>query len=471
MLVPLLAAFIYANFTFGKLTKQSLFNMQQAVETTRVSRVLTEELAVMERSARQYFVLQDTLLLTNYNNAHQRFSAAMNTLINLPMAKPLKPSLQAFYKQENALYLRINQSNNAFNFDQHITDEFNALSKLSNNIINKNNTLIDDEAKLFKQKVTRTQQLLFWQTLTLIPLAVVLAGIITWMIARPIRRMDDAIEALGQGNYEQPISINGPGDLRKLGLRLDWLRVALKDLHQQKQLFLQQASHELKTPLTAIREASELLNDGVAGELNVKQADIVKILRNNSLKLQTMIEKLLKYTELQFAQMPHAHLPTADQSDINTNLQVLINDIVEAYQLTINNKKMHLNMAIDAVELQKNSDQLRIILDNLISNAVKFTPENGEMRVLAKLVKGLLVVEVIDTGVGIDQTANIFDPFYRDNQSSNSLVAGSGLGLFIAKEATGLLKGELNVMPKAEPKQGGVGAHFILRVPQSSIRH
>ena len=72
--------------------------MSQAVEATRASRILLEELAVMERSARQYFVLQDKLLLANYISAHQRFNKAINSLIALPISKPLSPNLMAFSK-------------------------------------------------------------------------------------------------------------------------------------------------------------------------------------------------------------------------------------------------------------------------------------------------------------------------------------------------------------------------------------
>ena len=125
VMLPLLVAFTNANITFGKLTKQSLFNMSQAVETTRASRILLEELAIMERSARQYFVLQDKLLLANYISAHQRFTKAINSLLALPMSKPLSPTLMSFSKQENNLFLSINQSQNTFDYNQNITDTFN----------------------------------------------------------------------------------------------------------------------------------------------------------------------------------------------------------------------------------------------------------------------------------------------------------------------------------------------------------
>jgi two-component system, NtrC family, sensor histidine kinase GlrK len=462
VMLPLLVAFVNANLYFDKLTKQSLFNMSQAVETTRASRILLEELAVMERSARQYFVLKDKLLLTNYMNAHGRFSNAMNGLTKLPMAKPLAPALQKISAQENSLFTNISQASDAFDFDQNITDAFTNLSAQSNKIINENNRLIDKESALFSTKVARAQRVLFWQTLTLIPLAIIIAGIITWMIARPIRRMDDAINQLGAGDYEHSIKINGPGDLRKLGARLDWLRIALKDLHQQKQLFLQQASHELKTPLTAIREASELLNDGVAGTLNPQQSDVIRILRDNSLRLQKMVENLLKYTEIQFANIP---LNEAKLNASQQTLKTMLDEIVQAYELSISSKKINVQMQIENIVTHKNTEKLRNILDNLISNAVKFTPELGEISVTASQSKSTMTIAVIDSGPGIDEKSKhaLFDPFYRGNQPNNGLVAGSGLGLFIAKEAASALNGELYTVPN------DAGAHFVLTIPNTNL--
>ena len=462
VMLPLLVAFVNANLQFSKLTKQSLFNMSQAVETTRGSRILLEELAVMERSARQYFVLKDKLLLTNYINAHQRFSNAVNNLQKQPMAKPLTADLALFSLQEKRLFSTISKASDTFDFDQNITDSFSSLSLQANKVINDNNQLIDKESILFENRVAKTQRLLFWQTLTLIPLAIVIAGIITWMIARPIRRMDDAINQLGAGDYTQSIKINGPGDLRKLGARLDWLRIALKDLHQQKQHFLQQASHELKTPLTAIREASELLNDGIAGQLNAQQTDVIRILRDNSLRLQTMVENLLKYNQIKFADNP------LDDSQLNSPQQALnsmLDDIIQAYELSVRNKKIQVNINAANIVIQKNTEKLRNILDNLISNAVKFTPESGEIIITANQNKSTITIGVKDTGPGVDDKSKfaLFEPFYRGKQPSASLVSGSGLGLFIAKETAIALNGELTAIPS------DVGAHFVLVIPTSNL--
>lgn len=465
-MLPLLVAFVNANIYFDRLTKQSLFNMSQAVETTRASRILLEELAVMERSARQYFVLKDKLLLTNYINAHRRFSNAVNGLRKMPMIKPLSPMLEQFSVQENHLFSSVSQVSDTFDYDQTITDAFIDLSAQANKIIKENNQLIDKESALFTAKVARTQRLLFWQTLTLIPLAIIIAGLITWMIARPIRRMDAAINQLGSGNYEQAIEINGPGDLRKLGARLDWLRIALKDLHQQKQHFLQQASHELKTPLTAIREASELLNDGVTGKLSEQQTDVIRILRDNSLRLQKMVENLLKYTEIQFASIRLDDSRNDSKLNVGSQpLKSLLEDILQAYELSIANKKISVEVYADNIFIQKNTEKLRNILDNLISNAVKFTPKHGKITLTATQTKSTLTIAVTDTGPGIAENNKyvLFEPFYRGNQPNSGLVSGSGLGLFIAKEAANSLNGVLKLAPSE------VGARFILIVPISNL--
>ena len=452
-IAPLLVAFVSANMYFGKLSKQSLSNLSQAVETTRSSRVLMEELTLMERSARQYSVLHDKLFLSNYQHAHAGFTNALQALLQQTITQAQRPQLQQLLAQEKRLFKAINQADANMVFDQNMVDYFSDLTNKTAEVINKNNQLIDYSSALYKANVAKTQQWLLWQALTLIPLAIMIAGLITWMIARPIRRMDAAIHQLGKGNYAHEISINGPGDLQQLGKRLNWLRIELKDLQQQKQRFLQQASHELKTPLTAIREASELLHDGVGSQLNPQQSEIMHILRGNSLRLQNMIENLLDYTELQFnaAELKLSLIP----------LQLEIERIIQAHALTISQKNIVLHHAVDDIFLTSDRKKLCTIIDNLISNAIKFTPNNGEITIRATSSKSSVTIEVQDTGPGVgDQhKAGLFKPFYRGIQPSKSLVSGSGLGLFIAKEAASALKGELSLTSSQQ------GAHFVLQLP------
>jgi len=114
-------------------------------------------------------------------------------------------------------------------------------------------------------------------------------------------------------------------------------------------------------------------------------------------------------------------------------------------------------------------EKLRTVLDNLISNAVKFTPDNGEISIRANQSKNIVTIAIKDTGAGISEanTIGLFEPFYRGEQPNNSLVTGSGLGLFIAKEAVNALNGEISLVPAKVGMHVQHGAHFIIRLPIS----
>src|SRR4029077_20259370 len=126
-------------------------------------------------------------------------------------------------------------------------------------------------------------------------IALAAALVLTRLIARPIAQIDSAIRQLGSADFEHPIRVSGPADLQSLGERLDWLRRRLTELEAQKNRFLRHLSHDLKTPLAALREGTELLNDQVAGPLAPPQRQVVAIMRDNSVKLQPLIEELLGY--------------------------------------------------------------------------------------------------------------------------------------------------------------------------------
>ena len=115
------------------------------------------------------------------------------------------------------------------------------------------------------------------------------------LIARPIRQLDQAIRQMGTADFTHAIEVNGPQDLRYLGQRLEWLRSRLHELEEQQNRFLRHVSHELKTPLTAVREGAELLRDRVGRRPSPGQWDIVRIVRENTLQLQKLIEDLLTY--------------------------------------------------------------------------------------------------------------------------------------------------------------------------------
>src|SRR5690606_33261693 len=168
------------------------------------------------------------------------------------------------------------------------------------------------------------------------------------------------------------------------GERLDWLRTQLEKLEQQKQRFLRHVSHELKTPLTAIREGSELLNDEVGGALSPQQKEIAGILRESSLRLQKMIENLINYTAVQF-QKPTLKVEKLVLTD-------MVEEILDNYKLTLASKQLTIHRNFQALSLLSepmssepvssvmvrsvtmlgDREKLHAVIDNLLSNAIKY---------------------------------------------------------------------------------------------------
>jgi two-component system sensor histidine kinase GlrK len=120
------------------------------------------------------------------------------------------------------------------------------------------------------------------QVIASILLAALLAGGFGLWLSRPLEQIEQAIDTLGENRYDQPIAVRGPSDLQRVGQQLNWLRQRLAELEADKARFLRHISHELKTPLAALREGVALLEDGVAGALSPKQREIAGILNQNT---------------------------------------------------------------------------------------------------------------------------------------------------------------------------------------------
>src|SRR5687768_3858820 len=176
----------------------------------------------------------------------------------------------------------------------------------------------------------QAQQITLWQLLALFPVVIFLVVGFTILIARPIRQIDAAIRRLGGADFSIPVQVGGPEDLQQLGERLDWMRSRLADLEQQKNRFLRHMSHELKTPLTALREGAELLSEEIVGKLAPEQREIAEILRHNSIELQKLIEDLLSYGASQ------AHKPAVDVARVE--LRRVANRVIDDQKLALRAK-------------------------------------------------------------------------------------------------------------------------------------
>jgi two-component system sensor histidine kinase GlrK len=302
------------------------------------------------------------------------------------------------------------------------------------------------------------QRSLVLQAMALVPGALVMAGIFTVLITRPIRQMDTAIRRLGDGDFSQPARIVGPRDLEQLGERLEWMRTRLLEVEQEKNRFLRHISHELKTPLTAIREGAELLNEKIVGHLNQQQAEIAAILRDNTLQLQKLIENLLDFN-IASSRASRLHIePVA--------LRSLIYNVLSDHKVAALARQLVLDVSLDPVDLDGDRAKLQTLVDNLVSNAIKFSPEKGRLHVHLHAREGQAVIEVADSGPGIPEAERrrVFDAFYQGSNTANGHVRGTGLGLSIAREYAQAHGGYIEVIDGESP---GACLRVILPLEQS----
>ena len=247
-----------------------------------------------------------------------------------------------------------------------LADDYGELGRLGRALDVSGREAVGRETAAMQALSGEVNTFIYWQLVALIPVALFLVSGATILILKPIRQVEAALKRLGEGDFHHPVSVSGPKDLEDLGRQIDWVRLRLIELEDQKTRFLHQVSHELKTPLSAIREGAELMADGSVGPLSQPQVEVARILRENTLRLQRLIEDLLNYHTVQF-QRSGVHLRRVE-------LAPVIRRVAEAHQLPMQAKDIKLKISCPAIALEADENKLEIILDNLVSNAVKFSP-------------------------------------------------------------------------------------------------
>jgi two-component system sensor histidine kinase GlrK len=232
----------------------------------------------------------------------------------------------------------------------------------------------------------------------------------------------------------------------------------LAQLDKLKADFTAHVSHELRTPLTAIREGTALLLEGIPGPLTDSQKEILDVVRSHSERLFHSISAILDLSKMEAEMMEYELTPC--------DLGALIGASIDNVLLLARKRRIDLqtSLADDLPLLLLDERKIQQVLDNLLSNAMKFTPEGGKVRVTASLQRGnndaahLVEVTVSDTGPGIpeDDLERVFQRFYQAAGNTGKKLQGTGLGLAIARHIIEAHKGCIWVESGV-----GQGANFI----------
>ncbi|HZS25257.1 MAG TPA: HAMP domain-containing sensor histidine kinase [Gaiellaceae bacterium] len=266
-------------------------------------------------------------------------------------------------------------------------------------------------------------------------LAALVAFLLARRIARPVGRVAEASRSLARGENPEPVPVEGASELATLATAFNDLARQLARARAAEQSFLLSVSHELKTPLTAIRGYAEAVQDGA-----IDPIEAAGVTAQEAARLERLVHDLLDLARMNRTDF------SVHQSEID--LVDVAEDAVRRYQAQADGFGVELAAVVDgSAPAVADADRVLQIVSNLVENALRLTPRGGSVRVVA--APG--VVRVEDTGPGLEDAdrARAFERFYLHERYGRERPVGTGLGLAIVKELTEAMGGTVSV--ESEP--------------------
>lgn len=432
-----------------RLVEQSRASSEQAIQLTAAIQELAERTVDIERSARQYLVVDDPVFRQRFDE-HLALSLALVDRLDALAAEPLAPLLGGWRMVSEALQGGLEQKISK----AELAPLLGRLVELNGLMKQAGQRWIEAQKKHLLEDLEANRLHLGGQIALALAGAFLVALAMGWWLVRPVRQLEQAIVRLGGNRFDEAITVGGPADLRQLGVRLDWLRQRLSELETDRERTLRHVSHELKTPLTALKEGVSLLREEVPGRLGGNQREVVDILQHNVVSLQQQIESLLSLNAAAF-EARRLRLGRVDLSKFMTSV---------VRRREFHAQSRHLKVLIETPEVSNvmlDGEKMAVVLDNLLSNAIDFSPEGGEVRLMVSRADSCLYFECIDHGPGVatEDRFRIFDPFVQGQRQAPAQRQGSGVGLSIVRDLVRAMGGKVSLLPVEN------GAHFCVEIP------
>ena len=441
--LPLVFAFLYSANQVNQLSIQGTSSIYNVAELVEVNRKISQVQARLERFAGQYVVLKEHALLEQYTEQRHQLDMLLQQDFNHYDDKSLLEFIQ-IYANKAVEIDQLLQTTSAKLINLHqVQTHFKQLSQINQQLSLHSNRIINQQAKDMESSANSIKKTMLL-SLFIIPITFLIAGVFIILITRPLKVLLGKIKILEQGSFQSPITVEGSIEIEEIAEALELMRSRLHALELQKSSFIRHISHELKTPLAAVREGTELIYDNSVGELNNDQQEITKIIRSSVSRLQQLIEDLLDFNiVLDSTSLQDAEVISLDKE---------VEQALALRLLDLNRKNLTVKKQFDNISLQCNRKQFSTILDNLLSNAIKFSPDNGAITIKAWVENNSLQLSITDQGIGIPSSLHdkIFDAFYQGTAGHNNPIKSSGLGLTIVKELLMRLNGNIVIESKTD---------------------
>lgn len=300
----------------------------------------------------------------------------------------------------------------------------------------------------------------------------IISGVSSYFISKavtkPIQSLIHGTESMRYQDYSVRMNIQSGDELEELGQSFNKTIEILGNIDKEKNQidkakteFLSITSHELRSPMTPMKAQLQMILGNYYGKLNKKQIDSLKIILNNTERLDRIIVDFLEISRIEAARLKF--------NFTKVNLSSTVKSVAEEMKEFMPEKKIRIITKIGKIPvIEADPDRVSQVLRNLINNAIKFTPEQGSIEVSVKLNNGMLLFYVKDNGIGIPELAQrrLFEPFYQVDNMYQHKSGGTGLGLAICKGIVESQGGKIWLM-----SEEGKGTIFYFTVPLEPIRN
>jgi two-component system, NtrC family, sensor histidine kinase GlrK len=459
---------LYALIQLRQLTAMSTEMASYHYPAVESAKRLLGSLYAQLNSEKKYIATRDRTFLTNFNEEVEEFQRSLQHLRgqeNSPQGMGLLDEASRLLQERLVLF-----------HDEFLPAQTKTLTTVPG-YENRRDTLMDrmsasiqsyidmHEARVSvgvsESRASAAQAEAVTEQLVLVALAfgLGLAAVASYTILRPLRELQGHIKKIGQGNFGTPLQIRAPAELKDLVDTVNWMGIKLQELDDMKSEFLAHVSHELRTPMASIQEGTHLLLDEIPGPLLPEQRTTLRIMADSSRRLIHLISTILDLSKMEAGMMEY-RIVSVDLkriADISINKVRLLADSKHV-QLLMENTEERIWVKADAPRIEQ-------VLDNLLSNALKFSPAGGIVKVQMSpdVQANILEVAVSDAGPGIsaEDLPHIFERFYQGRTKNKHSMAGSGLGLALAKRVVEAHGGRIWIESEVSK---GTTVRFVLQL-------
>jgi len=464
MLAGVSLYFIYHLSRFNQITRSIILNDTSILE---FSNQLSDALLSESRNDRKFVVLKDEELYESYLHAKDEFNQLLNEALKKTNSDEIKNIFYTIGAQHQDFGRLVNEERElikiakAYSSDWYMGEK----KKVADDIIEQLKKIRQTSEKNVFVKIVnlsesgdKAKNVSILISVFALSAGLIVAFIITRSIKKPLDVMRAKTMKIAHGNFSGDLEVKSPPVIAELATAINTMCHKLQEVDDIKSGFFSHMSHELRTPLASIKEGTTMLLEGLGGETSEKQQRILKIIIQESNRMIDLVNALLDLAKMEAGMLAY-HFTTKDLFFLVKESMEALAPLAEAKNISIDNK----TLALQTVNVDH--ERMLQVFRNIIGNAIKFTPENGIIKIETHEKKDFVEVAVHDTGIGIQEEdlERIFHKFEQIIPATGEKIKGTGLGLATAKQIIIAHGGKVWAT-----SQVGKGSTFYFTLPLAS---